>query len=401
MRETNCNLCGLDKFEIIDVNKNHELNLGDDLYVKDINNVVCRNCGLIYNNPILDEKDLQELYTNLSSFIALPKKGIKNPINSLIQSQYKFIIENIKIGKKTKKILDIGCSLGNFLKLFKKNGWMELGIDPSVQDTKFAKEINNINTITDFFRPGVIKNEKFDLITLRYVLEHVHNPSVLLKEIYSLLNNEGYLYIEVPDAKHPFVGFDNFFSLGHLYSYTPSILQLFIEKEGFNIIKMFKSSSIPNNFEKQFIRLLAKKARVKKKINFKSKKRVNEILKVFYDWKQKRIELMEKTKVRFEKLNERWKINRNSIYIWGAGTHTSELIKNNVIDKALISGFIDSNPKLKNKSYHSIKIFSPKSLDAISPDVIIISSRKSEEVIYNTVKLLSKNPNLEIIKIYG
>jgi 2-polyprenyl-3-methyl-5-hydroxy-6-metoxy-1,4-benzoquinol methylase len=44
-------------------------------------------------------------------------------------------------------------------------------------------------------------NEKFDLIILSHVLEHLLNPSVFLKKIKSILSDNGILYIEVPSLE--------------------------------------------------------------------------------------------------------------------------------------------------------------------------------------------------------
>lgn len=38
----------------------------------------------------------------------------------------------------------------------------------------------------------------FDLVWLGGVLEHIRNPRMMIKEIYRILKNEGYVYIEIP-----------------------------------------------------------------------------------------------------------------------------------------------------------------------------------------------------------
>ncbi|MCK5664178.1 MAG: methyltransferase domain-containing protein, partial [Thiotrichaceae bacterium] len=43
--------------------------------------------------------------------------------------------------------------------------------------------------------------EKFDVITLSHVIEHVHQPVEVLKYCYSLLKPDGFLWLETPNIE--------------------------------------------------------------------------------------------------------------------------------------------------------------------------------------------------------
>ena len=73
-----------------------------------------------------------------------------------------------------KKILDIGCGTGAFLKMAKDNGWQVSGIEPNQNARTIANQVcnNNVFTIEALHK---FKANSFDVITLWHVLEHLPN----------------------------------------------------------------------------------------------------------------------------------------------------------------------------------------------------------------------------------
>ena len=97
-------------------------------------------------------------------------------------------------------LLDIGSGLGVFPYMVKKIGWECLAIDPDHRTVKHLKDNLNINAIKgDIFDLEI--DQKFDIITLNKVLEHVYDPVKMLIKAASMLKNNGFIYIEVPDAE--------------------------------------------------------------------------------------------------------------------------------------------------------------------------------------------------------
>jgi len=102
-----------------------------------------------------------------------------------------------------KKILDVGCGAGYFLRLAKKLGAIEQGVEPSEYATSIAKT-QGLNvfcgTLEEF---AVHTDEKFNVITSNHVIEHVPNPVETLATMKSLLAPEGFIWISVPNAAYP------------------------------------------------------------------------------------------------------------------------------------------------------------------------------------------------------
>lgn len=109
-----------------------------------------------------------------------------------------------------KKILEIGCAEGGLLEVMKINGNYSIGIELSAERAAIAKKKNSkLNVIVgDITDPELTKKlkEKFDLIIMREVIEHVRNKTAAFDNLNVLLSDGGYLFISFPPKRSPFAG---------------------------------------------------------------------------------------------------------------------------------------------------------------------------------------------------
>jgi len=112
--------------------------------------------------------------------------------------------ELVKLVPSGKRVLDLGCGFGVISKLLSKKSEAVAGIDMLQGNIDIAKEFNSANNVyfvcssaesllTDF-------DNKFQVIVLTEVLEHVENPYGLINDCYNLLEEGGYLIISTPNA---------------------------------------------------------------------------------------------------------------------------------------------------------------------------------------------------------
>jgi 2-polyprenyl-3-methyl-5-hydroxy-6-metoxy-1,4-benzoquinol methylase len=123
-----------------------------------------------------------------------------------------------------KNILDIGCGDGYLLNNLKTTS-TKTGIDLSEKAILFAKafakdakfEIKDLHTI----------NDKYDLITLIEVLEHIPNESIkpFMTKVLNLINTGGYFVISVPTTVKKL-------NKKHYRHYDEKLLSEHIEKFG-------------------------------------------------------------------------------------------------------------------------------------------------------------------------
>ena len=74
-----------------------------------------------------------------------------------------------------------------------------LGIDLDQRYLDFGKE-NGLNLINSTIE-GYESQQKYDLIVVCHVLEHLNNPIDFLVKLRSLLDENGSIYIEVPSLE--------------------------------------------------------------------------------------------------------------------------------------------------------------------------------------------------------
>ena len=94
------------------------------------------------------------------------------------------------------RVLDIGCGRGVFLRAFLDQGCDVMGlerpqfdIDPAIASSVKTASLSD----------GSLTKEKFDIIMLWHVLEHMDEPNELLETIAQHLNEGGLLVISVPN----------------------------------------------------------------------------------------------------------------------------------------------------------------------------------------------------------
>lgn len=168
----------------------------------EITNLICINCGLIRQDPTLDEQSLGIFYKEIYRPLYLGKTSEEN-LKDIFLSQikkgevfYNFINQKVKISNY-KSVLEIGCSAGGILKYFQSKGHVVTGFDFDANYIKYGK--NNLLNL-NFGGSNEIKNRglKFDLIILSHVVEHFRDLGKEIKTIFEVLNDEGIIFIQVP-----------------------------------------------------------------------------------------------------------------------------------------------------------------------------------------------------------
>ena len=210
----------------------------------------CKTCGIFLN---MHDYDLDFLYKKIynqktyennltehfDAIMSLPFSKSDN--KQRVERINNYFIQKSKLIKHI-SVLDIGSGLCVFLAELKKYYADVTCIDPSHKAIKHAKDYVGIsNTIHGNFDDVAI-DKKYDLITFNKVLEHVKNPVELLIKAKSLLNQNGCIYIELPDgdcaAKNGgFVDREEFY-IEHYTIFTLLSFKYLVKKTGLNIEKV-------------------------------------------------------------------------------------------------------------------------------------------------------------------
>lgn len=207
----------------------------------------CKNCGLIVTGDseekILDNtiKIYKEKHWGKGKLWDAEKitKFNYNDIDSQGKkrtwiSQFKYC-ENYF--KDKKKLLEIGSGQGQSTWWFEERGFDVVGIEPDQnnvvlinQKLKYGKCI--VGSAEDF---NIL--EKFDIIWMSHVLEHIVKLEQFLKKIKINLNPNGIFFLEVPNCGNSKTLQTSIHSVPHTFHFTQKSLKNIVKNNGYEIIK--------------------------------------------------------------------------------------------------------------------------------------------------------------------
>lgn len=341
----------------------------------------CKICGLIQKKVDTDfSKKINYIYNNYSAYNISNGKENSIYIKKKISCRSDLILNHInkkvfKLNKK--KILDLGCGSGFTLKrishLFPNNKLYAYDYD-----NKNIKKIKKIKNLKKFYTGNIDKIEnKFDLIVLMHVFEHINNPINFLNHLKKKLNRDGIICIQSPNIEKNFLDILTFDHISHFSKNTLKKLitkTLFCKIKFFNILKkeitciIFNSSNTKSN-------IFIEKLKIKQKIiNFQKK---------IYE-------------INFFKKQIKNIVNKNSKKLISIfGTTVPSIWIANEIGLNQIDNFVDEDEFKIGKKILNKKIIKPKNLKKNS--ILIFPFKK--EFVKNFINKY-KNLNLVIKSFY-
>jgi 2-polyprenyl-3-methyl-5-hydroxy-6-metoxy-1,4-benzoquinol methylase len=156
-------------------------------------------------------------------------------------------------GKNDLKALDIGSGFGFFSKAAALAGFEVMAVNPGKWENEVFEKINGFSPLPYFFDEVDFKKEKFDLIILSQVLEHIEEPLAFLQKIKSLLSPSGIIAIAVPNVDSILVKLlkakDNgcLWVPEHLTYFSAKGLATLLSRAGFAVKSHMYISRIPYN----------------------------------------------------------------------------------------------------------------------------------------------------------
>lgn len=244
-----CKVCESDKY-----NKIGEIK---GIWKENKNIYQCEKCFLYFIESPSDE-EIYLLYKNEYH------NSIKNKIFEFAKSkmrysrclnQFNFIKANINCDNK--KVCEIGAFDGLLLNIFKNNKCEVHGYELNDRAREYAKNKYNIYLKQNFLED----NQKYDIIILSHVIEHFKEPKEILLKIKSMLNENGFIYIEVPNSplknQCSYETLIKYLTSPHTVNFNMDNLKYFAENCGLKIVKsQYNNYNVNKNNEKLKISLL-------------------------------------------------------------------------------------------------------------------------------------------------
>ncbi len=185
-----CKLCGSNRITRTEISRGKHYLL------------FCKDCGLGFVDPIPSKNEIKEYYNkylNEKGYKYLSRGLREYKIKNIWQERYKIISRHID-REKDLYFLEVGVGTGEWFevlenKRIKNNFGIEISKDElKILKNKYGSKIKDVELLS--YR----NKQKFDVVCLWDVLEHLPTLTRSLKRIKEMLNKDGVVIFSVPNT---------------------------------------------------------------------------------------------------------------------------------------------------------------------------------------------------------
>lgn len=226
----------------------------------------CNACYFLFTNPRPPMEEIGAYYQS-QDYISHhdEAKDLMSRIYTAVRNytigQKIKLITGLHVGKGS--LLDIGCGTGNFLQAVKETGWITAGAEPDGGAREIAAKRIGENVFESIYA-NELTAQKYDVITMWHVLEHVHLLNETIDWLAEHLNPNGKIIIAVPNPQSPDASrYSHFWAAydvpRHLYHFTKDSMALLMKKHSLKVDKIH-----PMWFDSFYVSMLSTKYKAKK-----------------------------------------------------------------------------------------------------------------------------------------
>ena len=191
-----------DEIESCSICSSKDRNYLESIY--DYNYQECLYCGLVYVSSPPGEGPLSDLYHSefysfdVNKILRANDDIIDYRIKNIAYPKVEYVLENKTTSKKT--WLDLGCGAGEILSVASKKGFKCLGIETNKINQDYAASKFGLKVVDGYINGSTLHKHvhKWGVISMFGVLEHLSNPTSILKSISEIQEKDDNLIIAVP-----------------------------------------------------------------------------------------------------------------------------------------------------------------------------------------------------------
>ncbi len=219
--------------------------------------VRCPSCQFVYLNPRPTNEALLNFYQN---YLPEDESSIE-AWQKMMQPVFKRAAHLLHKYKDKGRLLDVGAGFGFFLSEMKSRGWEVMGVEISQKGMDYARDVLGVKIYPGPLEKVAFAENYFDAVTAFYVIEHLPNPIVFIKECHRVLKPGGVCLLRYPHTT-PIKKLLRLFGIknrlydlpAHLSDFSPEIIQRCLEKVEFESCQhMIGGHTHPNGLGKRAV----------------------------------------------------------------------------------------------------------------------------------------------------
>jgi 2-polyprenyl-3-methyl-5-hydroxy-6-metoxy-1,4-benzoquinol methylase len=337
--------------------------------------VICQNCGAGFADGIPEQAELDRYYADRSKYEYTQSGGVESIYDF---ARFEAIVREIVpfVPDRQAAILDVGCATGGLLACFAHSGYTSLlGSDPSPACAAAARKLHRLTVRCATIAEMAGWDERFDLILLVGVLEHLRDVSGAVDAVARLLAPGGSIYCAQPDVE-AFTACQNApyqqFSVEHVNFLSKTSLIRLMERSKLaprhtaRWMIQWREGVTDSVVSGLFGRTAAAPA-------LRHDQHTENALAGYLSQSQH-------DDIRITAAVDELVRSRECILIWGAGTLARRLLRTTRLAEANISAFIDSNIHLQGTRLAGHEVIAPRQLVGRREPVVICSRAFEREI---------------------
>lgn len=217
----------------------------------------CPLCGLYYQTSFYPRDkayDRDYFFTEYKKQYGKTYLEDFQHILSLGRERIRDVLGLLPKNTPSPKLLDVGCAYGAFLTAAADAGFSVSGSDISETAAEYVRETLGLPVEVDDFERGKTHiEERYDVLTMWFVLEHFKNLRGVLPKVKKVLKPGGIFAFSTPNAagisgKHNRTDFFKNNPKDHYTIWTPKAARRVLRRFGFRVVKIKITGHHPERF---------------------------------------------------------------------------------------------------------------------------------------------------------
>lgn len=340
-------------------------------------NVICQSCGLIYHDPPMPAEEMAAFYRHAYANAYHDSETMQD---QLAQSRIRFLSEHGGLANLS-PALEIGCASGEFLNRLQQQGLTVCGVEPSVALSRRARQARKLEVATGFYENFPQQRQKYGLVCMFHVLEHVADPAAILARIRRELKSDGKLFVIVPTIGA--AQLSTVFKTIHPTTFVVETLLAMLAQTGFT------TEAVQENG--YHLSVLAKPAKQAAAPTFPDASEIHQRVQAYV---AKRRQVIGRISAILHSLRD-----KQNIAIYGAGHNTLDLHRHFDLSNLNVTAIFDADPKKQGRNLLGLSIQPPEALQNFDGSSVIISSYAYQEEVVARLHYLTER-GIELVTLY-